>query len=346
MRAQLRDAVVDLIERLAATADRAVAATPATLRAEIRAALAPCPEVEHRVVATWDAHRARHDATVIVLDDELGGALTLEVRGTRDELPLTLLATQRWSERDVVRVDGHTLAVDDVIAALDFLWSDVRIATRLIDMLLLRDELERAPIDLSDQALQDGVDGFRARNGLCTVDETTAWLHERGLSLADLEELVARELELAAAARRRVAADVDTYFAAHRDDFDAIQLAHVSAPDRDGAAAAARALLAGQLPAGATELHVTTLAAHTLDAADRALAVRTPSSPAPLRDGRWQATVILARHPAALTPATRAEVETRLTTVSLAAARTRAVIEWNWGTRRATDALTAAVRAG
>src|SRR5690348_3252995 len=140
MRESLRHGLVELLERLVAAAAREPAPSPAAVRAEVRAALAASGAAEHRVVAEWDAHRGRHDVTVIVGDDELGGALLVEVRGTRDELPLTLLATQRWSERDLLRVDGQTLRIDDVIAALDFLWSDVQVATRLVDMLILRAE--------------------------------------------------------------------------------------------------------------------------------------------------------------------------------------------------------------
>ena len=345
MRESLRHGLVELLERLVAAAAREPGPSPAAVRAEVRAALAASGAAEHRVVAEWDAHRGRHDVTVIVGDDELGGALLVEVRGTRDELPLTLLAAQRWSERDLLRVDGQTLRVDDVIAALDFLWSDVQVATRLIDMLILRAEVERAPVSLSDEALQDGVDAFRTRNGLVTVDGTQAWLRERGLSLAELEDLVAGELELAEAGRRRVSGELEAHLAAHGADYDRVEVARVIGDDADLVAAAARDIVAGRLPRG-LELRVCEVAARDLSAGERGLAIGDASAPAPSGDGRWTCAVIVARRPAAPTAATRTAVEAHLVAQWLAAARARAVIEWNWGTRAMTDALTAAARAG
>jgi putative peptide maturation system protein len=345
MREPLAKSILETIERLVRAAGETPAPAPGTLRAELAAVLAGGGAVEHRVVAEWDAYRARHDATVIIGDPELHGALLLELRGTREQLPLTLLAAQRWSERDVVRVDGNTLRVDDVIAAIDFLWADVPIATRLIDMSILRAELERSPVALADHSLQDGVDAFRARHSLLTVDATTAWLRDRGLTLLDLEEMVAQELELAEAARRRIVDDVDAHFSSHRDDYERVEVARVTAADADLARDAAHAVAAGRLPSG-VELHVAIVAAHALSADERVLARGAVSPPMRGADGRWRCATIVSRRAVELDTITRAAVEARLAARWLAHARASAVIEWNWGRRRDTDALTAAVRAG
>jgi hypothetical protein len=50
----------------------------------------------------------------------------------------------------VLRVDGRLLLIQDVLLLLDVAWGDTRVLDRLVDIMLLRCELERTPFVASD----------------------------------------------------------------------------------------------------------------------------------------------------------------------------------------------------
>src|SRR6266542_366931 len=76
--------------------------------------------------------------------------------------PWPLLGVQRWNDQDLLRVNGTVLAIDHAIAGLDFIWGEAPVARRLVDVCLIKAELEREPIVLSDAELQQVANAFRA----------------------------------------------------------------------------------------------------------------------------------------------------------------------------------------
>src|SRR3712207_2194214 len=56
-------------------------------------------------------------------------------------LPWPLRGVQRWSDADLVRVDGSILKVDQAIGCLDFLWEDRRLMDRLVNVCLIDEAL-------------------------------------------------------------------------------------------------------------------------------------------------------------------------------------------------------------
>jgi len=105
-------------------------------------------------------------------------------------VPWPLRGVQRWSDQHVVRVNGEPLDVETVLGMLDFVWSDSRLLTKLVDTCLIRQELRRRGLKLSDAELQQAMNAFRLQRGLGSVEDTRRWLAERGLSLERLEQHV------------------------------------------------------------------------------------------------------------------------------------------------------------
>ena len=207
MREELKMCLLALVERLSQAAG-GVTPDPPALRRELAALASGSPGTTLHLVAEWQELHSRHDYDVLVNDAQLGGTLSLALRRDHDT-PWALLGLQRWSERDVLRVNDVTLSVQDVIASLDFIWAEVKIAARLIDLCLMRAELERTPIEVSDEELQRGVDELRQRHGLHDVAATLAWMAERGLSHEGLERRVEDELRFAKLIERLVGGQVE-----------------------------------------------------------------------------------------------------------------------------------------
>ena len=72
--------------------------------------------------------------------------------------PWPLRGVHRWSDADLLRVNAYVLKVDEAIAFLDFVWDAAPITAQLVNQCVIREELERDPIVLTDAELQEAVD--------------------------------------------------------------------------------------------------------------------------------------------------------------------------------------------
>lgn len=106
-------------------------------------------------------------------------------------LPWPMRGVHRWSEADVVRVDGRTIRMDEAVAHLELDDPTSGISERLIDAALIKNELASRPVDVSLSEIQVGLDRFRRDRGLLTAQAIADWLRITGRSHADLERLVA-----------------------------------------------------------------------------------------------------------------------------------------------------------
>jgi putative peptide maturation system protein len=354
MRAFADDCLAALVDYLCNAAQRRL--TPARARAELAALFAAHPALDWRLVATWQEHSEAYEFDVLVRHHQIAGTLCIAFNQERN-LPWTLIGAQRWSERDFVRVNDSVLKVEDVVASLDFIWSEMRIALRLVDLCLMRAELERAPVAVGDAELQQGMDDFRRRHGLHTVAATDEWLQRRGLTQPGLERRIADELAFTKLIDRIVANEVKDYFEAHRDDFAIVELARYWFRDEVAAALAHRELSrgAGMHLRSAGDSARGTSAKMSLDAvclielteADRELARTVPLGAATLRrapDGGHEVLLVLANRQPTLNDHVRALIKKILFNRWLDAQRKQAAIEWNWGDRVETDQVTAAAR--
>jgi putative peptide maturation system protein len=343
-----------LIERLSEYAKRPRG--PNVARAELASLLSAEPEIAWTLVPTWQEYERCYAFDVLVRDPRIDGMLSVTVY--RDHhVPWTVLGAQRWSERDFVKVNGNTLKIEDVVAALDFIWSEVRIATRLIDMCLMRAQLEQAPIEVTNDELQRAMDEFRQRHDLLTVAATLEWLEQRGLSQEALEDRVADEIKFARLIDRTVGDQVDAHFAEHRDELAIVELGRYWFADEAAATKAQEELRAGAgmvlSPSVAARLGsiakitVEAVCLAQLSAADREIVRASPPATPTLRqagDCGYEVLIAFAIREPVLNDQVREQIKKTLFDRWLCEQRKSAVIEWNWGDRIETDRATCAAR--
>jgi hypothetical protein len=68
--------------------------------------------------------------------------------------------------------------IQQAVACLDFLWNELPIVNRVLDMCLIQEELGRAPIDLTDEDLSAGsTDSGRPMACTAPRTPTAGWPH-------------------------------------------------------------------------------------------------------------------------------------------------------------------------
>lgn len=262
-------------------------------------------------------------------------------------LPWPMRGAQRWSDAHLMRVNGRTVKVSQAIAALDFMWEQAPVTERLINGVIVREELERAPVALTRDDIQRAMDAFRRRHRLFTAEATLRWMRERGLRQEQLERMVTEEAEIATLRDRVVGDQVATYFEAHRAAFDTARIARCVFPD---APRASEAL--ARVRKGATSLAALAQERFLSDPdADRDLfAVLTRETPAgalaeavfaaapgdligplPVENATFAIAQVLAVEPARLDQPTQRKITRSIFEEWLADRRREATIEWNWG---------------
>jgi putative peptide maturation system protein len=121
--------------------------------------------------------------------------------------------------------------IDQAIGCLDFIWQEERIIDRLVNLCLIQEELEKNPIDVSDDELQDAMDAFRRGRRLYSADETVRWMERQGISHEKLERLVHDEVVVKKLRDAITSARVDEYLEQHRADFDRVCIARIEYPN-------------------------------------------------------------------------------------------------------------------
>jgi len=163
-----------------------------------------------------------------------GGTVSLSFCPAR-ALPWPLRGVHRWSDADLVRVNGRVLKVDQAIALLDFIWEEAPLVERLLNVCLIGEALEREPIELSDAELQQAMDEFRVARRLYTAANTHSWMERHGITHRKLEQFVANQAVVARLRERVTAGRVDEAFAARNAEFDTARIARFDLPDEESA---------------------------------------------------------------------------------------------------------------
>jgi putative peptide maturation system protein len=327
-------------------------ATPAAALARIREFDRAHPGVESRLVWQREAYDNSLHFDLLLQGIEQG---TVAISFCPDgELPWPMRGAQRWNEEDLVRVNDTVLKVQDAVSLLDFVWEERRLATRLVDVCLVREELERNPIALSTTELRQALDDFRARRRLLSAAATRDWMSERGLSHSQLERLVAEEERMRRLRRRLSEGEIERYFDLHRADFARAAIILVPC---DYSVAQTQNLVPYEVVRDALRRHLSTDTAPpprfcTITRSDRwtelvrhafTAEVGTVSGPISDGAGSWLM-IIVARTEPTLDRLTREEVEKHLFERWLADRRRTARIEWFWGYTSVTEALTEAMQ--
>ncbi len=316
-------------------------ATPAQAAVQLRALAGPRVELVHERDAATDRYQL--DAIVELAD----GAAVVRYCPDRGA-PFVLRGAERMTDRDLVQVDGEVMSVSEAIALLDFIWRERPVMRRLLDACLLQAALRADPVELCDDQVQAALDAIRAANGLYSAEATRRWMAERGITHEALEARAADQAAIRALRDRVVGAAVAGHFAAHRAEYDGATLARVALPDdpehrarvehavargMDLTALLGLAVAAGYAPpedapvvARVRRRELTgALCAAVFDAqSGRLHVVREPP--------RITVVHVFAVHPAELDDATAELIAAELFDDWLAQRRSRARIEWNWGT--------------
>ncbi|MEV1176620.1 TIGR04500 family putative peptide maturation system protein [Nonomuraea sp. NPDC049784] len=233
----------------------------------------------------------------------------------------------RAGEPAVLRVNGITVPISDVVARSGFLWEDTRLMNRLISSALLQQDLRESPVELADGELREAADAFLRARGLLTAAQAREWMERRSMTTRDLEEVVAGEAAAERIRRRVTEGRVERYFDEHRDEFGTARIARLTFPD---AAAARRA--SERLADSAEALDVFYPLAEAGEA-------RLVIEEVPLADLQKPAPDdelirVISVSSAELDAPTRGRVEQRIFEEWLEERRRTARVEWVWGTAR------------
>jgi putative peptide maturation system protein len=264
--------------------------------------------------------------------------------------PWPLRGVQRWSDAHLVRVNATLLKVEHAIALMDFIWDQAPLVKQLVNACLIREELDREPIDLTDAELQEAMNKFRAARKLFKAEDTARWLDQHGMSQEALEQYIADDA-IMAKLRDRIAGDrVDEYFRRNERDFDGVRVARLQFIHEGRAREMADDIGRGRFDFfAAAERCFTDSAERGAPAGPNlfALIERRKAAP-PLREPLFAAASgqivgpvpvddsyalfkVLAKVPARLDARTRAAIKDVLFEEWLAERRRTARIEWNWG---------------
>jgi putative peptide maturation system protein len=265
-------------------------------------------------------------------------------------VPWPLRGVQRWSDADLVRVNGTVLKVDQAIACLDFIWDEAPLVERLVNSCLVREELDREPIHLTDAELQGAMDRFRSAKKLFRAQDTLRWLERHGMTPESLERYVSDQTLVDRLRDRIAGGGVEEYFRRHPGDFDSAQVARLEVADESQARELAGHIRGGRLDFFAAAEHCFVEAAErgappqagllaVIERRQAAAVVReqlfaaAPGQligPVPVETGHALLRV-LAIVPARLDGRTRAVIKNVLFDDWLAERRRTARIEWCWG---------------
>jgi len=162
-------------------------------------------------------------------------------------LPWPLRGVHRFSDADLVRVNNNVLKVDQAVACLDFIWEESRITDQLVEVCLVQEELERNPVDLSDQELQLAMDSFRRARKLYKAEDTYSWMERRGITHQQLERFAGNQATIAKLVDRLVANRVQDHFDKHSADFDTACIARFRLSDEMSAVETSEKIRSGEV---------------------------------------------------------------------------------------------------
>jgi putative peptide maturation system protein len=321
-------------------------------------ALAP-----EQALASLHELRARYPELRIELvwEDDFGGRPQYELMmGARGDAtaclalvppetsPFAMRGSQRWTEAQLVCVDGRRVFVHEAMVLLDGIWDEARVLGRLVDCYVVARELERHAFTIDDVALQRAVDRFRSERGLLEPDQTRRWLVEHGLTLAELERALSRQLAEVQLRRTLVGPQIELRFTADPSAWDTVGLVAFPAEDLQSAHACVDALEHGVgwmdvaertlgpragSPRGARSMSFETLRRHEIAALDGGQITEGCVRVAELSGRGPYVIAVRSVAPAMFDDRTRDAIEAELFAAWLAEARSAAHVVWNWGPR-------------
>ena len=290
----------------------------------------------------------------ILLHLDQAGTVSLSFCPDR-AVPWPLRGVHRWDDAVLLCVNHTVMRIDQAIGCLDLIWNEDRIINRLINVCIIQEELEKNPLELSDDELQYAMDAFRRVNRLYKAEDTLRWMERQGMTQDKLERLVADEVIVGKLRDKITAGQVEAYFEQHRANFDSVYIARIDYPDAESAEQALSQIRCGQADFYEAAQHQAVVAARSGEAASHLFSVVRHGPPdaewktalfsavlgqviGPVRDGDSYALVhVLSFAPARLDEPTRRAIQKTLFAEWLEERRQTATIEWFWGNANQTS---------
>jgi putative peptide maturation system protein len=225
---------------------------PEEAERELRMIESSHPDVRMRLLWETESYdNSTHYDVLITASNSDTVSLSLS---TGQALPWPLRGVLRWTEANLVQVNGRMLTFDSAAGLLDVLWNETPLLERLVNACLLREELAREKIAIDNEELQEGVDALRRAHGLFSVPETEQWMQERGLTPAQLDSMVSEHITSKRLRQRLTAEHISAYLESHMGDLDVARGALIEVSDEE-AALRLHASLAAGIPGFLSAMH-------------------------------------------------------------------------------------------
>lgn len=224
-----------------------------------------------------------------------------------------------------------------------------------MNVCLVQEELEKNPIDLSDQELQRAMDGFRRVRKLYKAEDTYSWMERRGITHQQLEQLACSQARLAKLRDRLVASRVQDYFDGHSADFDTAYIARFLVSNETSALETSEKIRSGDMNFfDAAQCCFVEAKRSQRRTGDLFSSVQRREAPAEIRESLFGSVPgsvlgpvraeegyaiirVLSLVPASLDEPTRNIIKKILFEEWLQERRGVAIIDWLWGNRSKTD---------
>ena len=222
MKEQLQQTLVDSLEYLMSLTKEDI--RPEEAKTRLNLLQKQYPETQMNLLWEEQAYDySLHYDTLLYLAGE--GTISLSFC-PESSLPWPMRGIHRWSESDLLRVNDTILKVGDAVANLDFIWDETHLMSRLIDACIIRQIIEKEPIEISDAELQQAMNTFRKTQKLHKVEDTYKWMAQQGITHERFENLIAERATLTKLKDKITADQVENYFQEHQTDFDTAFIAY------------------------------------------------------------------------------------------------------------------------
>jgi len=149
---------------------------------------------------------------------------------SRNVLPWPLRGSVQADSDVLLRVDGYSLSIAQVIRLLDPIWNSAELMTRIIDTALLSREFERRPVSIPDEDIDSAMQRFfKTRSGTDAKAEDT-WLQKNGLSRGRLRGMLHDVLAQRRIERMLIQTDFEAQFREQRNNYLGMRVAQLRVP--------------------------------------------------------------------------------------------------------------------
>ncbi len=118
-----------------------------------------------------------------------------------------------------IRINGETIGLSELFARARAR-GQMSFVDDAINTALLRDAAQQLGIEVTKQEAQDAANAFREKHQLLKAEDAMRWLNERGLTVADWQNMLEEDVLIAKFKSARFESKIPTYFAERKLDFD------------------------------------------------------------------------------------------------------------------------------